>query len=213
VRVQITKSTLQNSFHGSNSISVRFFIRYTASHHLILLSAQKLETSYYDSKPQDIGTGILDGISKGLDTIGPNVEEVFYSEMLVSYGLSKNEILDRPEEFEAAMSSFFRVGTCLVDRAIGREIVKNFGIPACPGINFKTALEIVMKLPTAPPKRILGIYDPNYCKTCQKIGRADPTVARVPFSDCQEHYMRRVMRLKKYVRMEGNLKVHPMWNN
>lgn len=161
---------------------------------------------------QHIGDGILDGISKGLDAIGPNVEEVFYSEMRLSHGLSKNEILDRPEEFEAAMSSFFRVGTSLVDRAIGREIVKNFGIPACPGINFKTALEIVMKLPV-PPKRIVGAYDPNYCRTCQKVGRADPTVARVPFSDCQEHYMRRVARLKKYVRVEGNLKVHPMWTN
>ncbi len=162
----------------------------------------------------DIGTGILDGISKGLDAIGPNVEQVFYTEMMLSHNLTKNEILDRPEEFTEAMSKFFRVGTSLVERTIGQEIVKNFGIPVSPGLNFKTALEIVMKLP-APSKfkTFTQVYDPTYCKTCQKIGRADPTVARVAFSDCQEHYTKRVLRLKKYVRMEGNVKVHPMWNS
>ena len=169
------------------------------------MSGQKLLV-----ETEDVGSGILDGISKGLETISPNVEEVFYSDMRLSHNLSKNEILDRPEEFSAAISTFFKVGSPLVDRAIGKEIVKNFGIPVCPGINFKTALEIVLKLPS---KKVLGGYDPNYCRTCQKVGRADPTLARVPFSDCQEHYMRRVARLKKYVKMEGNLKVHPMWND
>jgi len=166
----------------------------------------------YDDVKGEIGSGILEGISRGLDTVGPNVEQVFYSQMMQSHNLTKNEILDRPEEFAAAMSSFFKVGTSLVDRAIGQEIVKNFGIPISPGINFKTAVEIVMKLPTAAQSKKVG-YDPNYCRTCQKLGRVDPTAARVPFSDCQEHFTRRVLRLKKYVRMEGNLKVHPMWNS
>ena len=166
----------------------------------------------YDDVKGEIGSGILEGISRGLDTVGPNVEQVFYSQMMQSHNLTKNEILDRPEEFAAAMSSFFKVGTSLVDRAIGQEIVKNFGIPISPGINFKTAVEIVMKLPTVAQSKKVG-YDPNYCRTCQKLGRVDPTAARVPFSDCQEHFTRRVLRLKKYVRMEGNLKVHPMWNS
>ena len=165
---------------------------------------------------EQIGSGILEGISRGLDAIGSNVEEAFYSTMRQSHNLAKNEILDRPEEFAAAMSSFFKVGTSLVDRAIGQEIVKNFGIPVSPGINFRTALAIVMKLPTTSQSKktiIVGGYDPNYCKTCQKLGRVDPTVARTPFSDCQEHYTRRVARLKNYVRVEGNLKVHPMWSS
>ena len=163
---------------------------------------------------EEIGSGILDGISKGLEAIGPNVEQVFYNEMMFSHNLTKNDILDRPEEFSEAMSKFFKVGTSLVDRTIGKEIVKNFGIPAYPGINFKSALEIVMKLPTASQakKTQLVGYDPNFCKTCQKIGRIDPSAARAPYSDCQEHYTKRVLRLKKYVRMEGNLKVHPMFN-
>jgi|SRR5579862_2702181 len=162
--------------------------------------SQSLETG-------DIGSGILDGISKGLDTIGSNVEQIFYSEMMLSHGLSKNEILDRPEVFSEAMSQFFKVGTTLVDRAIGREIVKNFGIPTFPGLNFKTALEIVMKL----PKKKQG-YDPNFCKTCQKLGRADPTVARAPYSDCQEHFTKRVLLLKKTVTTVGNLRVNPILN-
>ncbi|MDA4129477.1 MAG: hypothetical protein OK457_01780 [Thaumarchaeota archaeon] len=164
---------------------------------------------------EEIGSGILDGISKGLDSIGANVEEVFYTEMMLSHNLSKNEILDRPEEFTEAMSKFFRIGTSLVDRAIGKEIVKNFGIPVRPGINFKTAMEIVMKLPAATPKKkeFSQGYDPTLCKTCQKLGRADATTARELYSDCQEHFRQRVLRLKKYVRMEGNLKVHPMFNS
>ena len=158
------------------------------------------------------GSVILDGISKGLDVIGPNVEQVFYTEMMYSHNLTKNEILDRPEEFTEAMSKFFRVGTSLVDRTIGREIVKNFGIPVSPGLTFKTALEIVMKLPTASPsKKTPGSeYDPHFCKTCQKLGRADPTAARVPFSDCQEHFTKRVANLKKTVRFEGNLRFNPL---
>ncbi len=161
----------------------------------------------------DIGNGILDGISKGLDAIGSNVEQVFYSEMMLSHNLTKNEILERPEEFTEAMSKFFRAGTMLVDRAIGREIVKNFGIPVCPGINFKTAMEIVMKLPGTKkkPEGTQG-YDPNLCKTCQKLGRPDPTVARAPFSDCQEHFTKRVMELKKTVTTVGNLHVNPLFN-
>jgi hypothetical protein len=161
----------------------------------------------------DIGSGILDGISKGLDTVGSNVEQIFYSEMMLSHKLSRNEILERPEEFTEAMSQFFKVGTLLVDRAIGREIVKNFGIPLCPGLNFKTALDIVMKLPGTKkkPEGAHG-YDPNFCKTCQKLGKADPTVARVPFSDCQEHFTKRVMRLKKTVTTVGNLHVNPLFD-
>ncbi len=75
---------------------------------------------------EEIGSGILDGISKGLEAIGPNVEQVFYNEMMFSHNLTKNDILYRPEEFTEAMSKFFKVGTSLVDRTIGKEIVKNF---------------------------------------------------------------------------------------
>jgi hypothetical protein len=160
-----------------------------------------------------LGNGILDGISKGFDAIGPNVEQVFYTEMMLSHNLTKNEILERPEAFKEAMSQFFRVGTSLVDRTIGQEIVKNFGLPISPGITFQSALELVLKLPTASPAKktlVQGVYDPLFCKTCQKLGRVDPTVARVPFSDCQEHFMKRVARLKRTVRFEGNLRVNPL---
>jgi hypothetical protein len=163
----------------------------------------------------DIGNGILDGISKGFDIIGPNVKQVFYSEMMLTHKLSKNEILERPEEFTEAMSTFFKVGTTLVERAIGQEIVKNFGIPVCAGLNFKIAVEIVLRHPGTKKRRMsegtLG-YNPSFCKTCQVLGKPDPTVARVPFSDCQEHYMKRVLMLKKTIRTEGRFHVNPMFN-
>jgi len=158
-------------------------------------------------------SGILDGITKGLDVIGPNVGEVFYTEMMYSHKLTRNEILERPEEFAEALSQFFRVGTSLVDRSIGQAIVKNFGLPASPGLTFKTALELVMqRVPAASPgNKSGGEYDPNYCKTCQKIGRTFPTIARVPFSDCQEHFGKRVANLKKTVRFAGNLRINPIF--
>ena len=38
-------------------------------------------------------------------------------------------------------------------------------------------------------------YDPNLCKTCQKAGPSEPRIARAVYSDCEEHYQRRVARL------------------
>jgi hypothetical protein len=38
-------------------------------------------------------------------------------------------------------------------------------------------------------------YDPSFCKTCQRIGLAEPRAARVIYSDCEEHFRRRVARL------------------
>jgi hypothetical protein len=38
-------------------------------------------------------------------------------------------------------------------------------------------------------------YDPSLCKTCQKVGLENPRIARAKFSDCEEHYQRRVQRL------------------
>jgi len=38
-------------------------------------------------------------------------------------------------------------------------------------------------------------YDPTFCKTCQKLGVSKPGVARAMYSDCEEHYQRRVRNL------------------
>ncbi len=38
-------------------------------------------------------------------------------------------------------------------------------------------------------------YDPVLCKTCQLQNREAPNVARVKFSDCDEHFHLRVRKL------------------
>ncbi len=38
-------------------------------------------------------------------------------------------------------------------------------------------------------------YDPALCKTCQKLGSESPKPARALYSDCEEHFHRRVERL------------------
>jgi hypothetical protein len=38
-------------------------------------------------------------------------------------------------------------------------------------------------------------YDPIMCKTCQAQNRGSPNIARVRFSDCEEHFFQRVRKL------------------
>ena len=175
------------------------------------------------SKIQD---GVLYAIERGLDTLGNNVREVFYSDMELAFNLTRNEIVRRPEDFAEAISRFFDVGSSVVERTIGREIVKTFGIPVCPGLTFRVALEIVRRHPRPVKAHLARIdeeieravlirahrYDPTYCKTCQRLGKPIPIQARVPFSDCQEHFAKRVAKLRKTVRIAGNVQINPLFS-
>ncbi len=38
-------------------------------------------------------------------------------------------------------------------------------------------------------------YDPSLCKTCQKLGLDKPALARARYSDCEEHYQKRIRNL------------------
>ena len=73
---------------------------------------------------------------------------VFYKEMEKYYQFDRNKILEHPEEFVKAISQFFKVGSSLVERSIGREILKAFDIPLCPELNFMSAMEIVKRYPS-----------------------------------------------------------------
>ena len=95
-----------------------------------------------------IQDGILRGIDSGLDAFGVNVRAVFYSEMEKYYQIERNEILEHTEEFVKSISRFFTVGSSLVERTIGREILRIFDIPTCPSINISSALEIVKRHPS-----------------------------------------------------------------
>jgi len=95
-----------------------------------------------------IGERVLNGIDRGLEGFGENVAEVFYQEMEKYYNFDRKKILEHPDEFVGAISKFFTVGSSLVERSIGREILKIFEIPVCPSLDFKTAVEIVKRHPS-----------------------------------------------------------------
>jgi hypothetical protein len=90
---------------------------------------------------------ILRGVDNGLESYGKNVKEVFYSEMEASQDMKRSEIVDFPDKFEKSLSLFFTVGTSIVNRSIGREILREFDLPGSAGLNFKTAIEIVKRHP------------------------------------------------------------------
>ena len=97
--------------------------------------------------PEAQGLKVLEAIDRGLDGFGENVGSVFYSLMEREYQFDRSKILERPDEFVTAICAFFRSGSTLVERSIGREILAIFDLPACPSLNFKTALEIVKRHP------------------------------------------------------------------
>ena len=72
---------------------------------------------------------ILRGVDNGLESYGKNVKEVFYSEMEASQDMKRSEIVDNTDKFEKSLSLFFTVGTSIVDRSIGKEILREFDLP------------------------------------------------------------------------------------
>jgi len=106
--------------------------------------------------PASIQAGILRGIDSGLDAFGENVRTVFFLEMEKNYPFDRNQILEHSEEFVGSISKFFTVGSALVERTIGREILRVFDIPPCPSITVLSALEIVKRHPNLGSRESLS---------------------------------------------------------
>jgi hypothetical protein len=90
---------------------------------------------------------ILRGVDNGLDTFGKNVKVIFYAEMESSRQLKRAQILGNVEQFHGMIQQFFGPGSPLVERSIGREILRLFDLPQEAGLSFETALEIVKRHP------------------------------------------------------------------
>ncbi|MDA4130411.1 MAG: hypothetical protein OK457_06535 [Thaumarchaeota archaeon] len=121
-----------------------------------VISDLESETAEIYNFIKSIQEDILRGIDNGLDAFGDNVRTVFYSEMEKYYQFDRNKILEHSEEFVKAISRFFTVGSSLVERSIGREILKVFDIPLCPSLNYFSALEIVKRYPSLSQFRNSG---------------------------------------------------------
>ena len=92
-------------------------------------------------------TKILDGVDKGFEIYGKNVKGIFYDQMEKSLGFKRSDILNNTDLFDQALLQFFKVGKTIVDRTIGRQILREFGLPEVAGLNFRTAVEIVRRHP------------------------------------------------------------------
>ena len=90
---------------------------------------------------------ILLGVDAGLDFYGKNVKDIFYAEMEADQGLKRSEIVANPEAFEKSLQLFFLSCTPIVDRSIGRAILRQFDLPLEAGLNFRIALEIIRRHP------------------------------------------------------------------
>jgi hypothetical protein len=95
-----------------------------------------------------ITSRILKGIDRGFEIYGKNVKDIFFKEMEVSLSITRSQILDNPEGFERALKQFFTAGAAIVDRSIGKEILREFELPQAAGLNFRTAIEIVRRHPS-----------------------------------------------------------------
>ena len=89
----------------------------------------------------------MKGVDNGFDSFGKNVKEIFYKEMESSKQLKRNEILDNMEQFHAMIEQFFGMGSPLVERSVGREVLRIFNLPPEAGLNFKTVIEIIRRHP------------------------------------------------------------------
>ncbi len=97
--------------------------------------------------PPAVEKRILRAVDSGLDSFGKNVKEVYYSELESSHGVKISDILRDPDEFQNALAMFFMAGSPLVERSIGKEILREFDLPQYNGVNFRTAIEIVKRHP------------------------------------------------------------------
>jgi hypothetical protein len=113
----------------------------------------KLSEEIAEQEPQSesqfpsIVERILLGVDAGLDFYGKNVKDIFYAEMEATQCLKRSEIVANPETFEKSLQLFFLSGTTIVDRSIGRGILRQFDLPLSAGLTFRTAVEIVKRHP------------------------------------------------------------------
>ncbi len=87
---------------------------------------------------------ILQCIDRGLSTCGPSIRHATYWQLLVVFNLKASAIPARPEQFSNALEKIFGSGgAVMIERAIVKEIMKQFQIEYLKSTRFLYALEFV----------------------------------------------------------------------
>jgi hypothetical protein len=81
-------------------------------------------------------------VDKGLDAFGENVHAVVYYELKNSFGISRQEIPQKPELLVQTIDKIFGVGSAAVSRAIRTELESAFQIRGLRNKDLLSALKI-----------------------------------------------------------------------
>ena len=73
---------------------------------------------------------ILTCVDKGLNHLGESVKHVIYWHLEHRFGIKREKIPDRPEEFVRGLKAIYGAGANIIEKGIVREIVREFGIEA-----------------------------------------------------------------------------------
>ncbi len=65
---------------------------------------------------------ILDSLERGLSTVEGDEKGLVYHHIKENYGIKKEDIPDKPEEFIGAIRKIFGGGSAIIERAIEREM-------------------------------------------------------------------------------------------
>ena len=101
-----------------------------------------VEPSHVKPAQPSMNDEILQGVDNGFDSFGKNVKEIFYKEMESSKQLKRGEILGNMEQFHAMIEQFFGVGSPLVERCVGREILRIFNLPSESWVEFQNSCRV-----------------------------------------------------------------------
>ena len=86
---------------------------------------------------------ILDCIDKGLDVFGASVKTVVYWGFEHDYGMEKRDVVTKPELFCNHMRDIFGQGSEIVERRIGHELRKAFGLEDVDKYDLTLAIKMI----------------------------------------------------------------------
>jgi hypothetical protein len=84
----------------------------------------------------------LAALDRGMDTFGANVHMVVYFELKRSFGISRDEIPAKPDQFLKAVEKVFGVGSVAVFRSILKELEASSGIQGLSRKDLLSAMRI-----------------------------------------------------------------------
>ncbi len=65
---------------------------------------------------------IMDSVERGLNVVEGDAKGIVYHRIKENFGIKKEDIPDRPEEFISAIRKIFGGGSAIIERAIEREM-------------------------------------------------------------------------------------------